>query len=307
MSPRVRGALALGAVLFALVPLTGDRFWLQFAAHVMITCVFAASLDLLVGYTGLVSLGHAAFFGLGAYLLAGLTNGLGWSQLWVTLPITLAGVALAALAIGWLTLRTSGVYFVMVTLAFTEMLFHLFNEAPGLGGSDGLYLSARPHLGPLDLKSPTAAYIAIWLCLVLAFLLLQRMTQAPFGRALIGIRSNETRMRTLGYATGRYKLVAFVVAGVIAGLAGYLDASLYGFVNPAMLGWRQSGLVLVIVLLGGKGTLYGPMLGAVLLALLEHHAGRLTEHWNAILGVVAIAAVLFLPSGLAGLLRGRRG
>lgn len=307
MNPRVRAALIAGAAAFALVPLTGDRFWIQFSARTMISCLFAASLDLLVGYAGLVSLAHAAFFGLAAYLLAGMINGMGWSQLWLTLPLALAGVAAAALAIGWLTLRTSGVYFVMVTLAFTEMLFHLFNEGPGLGGSDGLYLAARPAAGRLDLASGTTAYAAVWLSLVGVFLLLQRIANAPFGRALIGIRINEPRMRTLGYATERYKLVAFVLAGAVAGLAGYLQAALYGFVNPAMLGWRQSGLVLMTVLLGGKGTLYGPMLGAVLLALLEHHAERATEHWNAVVGAVAIASVLLVPSGLAGLLRGRRG
>lgn len=298
---RVAFALLAFAAALLLLPLGGDRFWIQFAGKAMISCIFAVSLDLLVGYGGMVSLAHAAFFGLAGYLLAGLSNGLGISSFVLTLPLCLLGATAAALAIGWLSLRTSGAYFVMVTLAFTEMLFHVFNEAPGLGGSDGVFVSARPFAGR------TAPYYAIWIALVAVFALLQRAVQAPFGRVLVGIRLNEPRMRSLGYATRRYKLLAFVLGGAIAGLSGYLDAALYGFVNPAQLGWRQSGLVLVTVLLGGKGTLYGPMLGALLLAVLGQFAERITEYWSALIGSVAIAAVLFVPAGLAGLLRGSRG
>jgi branched-chain amino acid transport system permease protein len=301
MSRGIRVALLVAAVALALVPIFADRFWVQFAAKVMIACIFAASLDLLVGYGGMVSLAHAAFYGLAAYLLAGLSNGLGIAVLPASLPLSLLGVAVVALGIGWLTLRTSGVYFVMVTLAFTEMLFHLFNEAPGLGGSDGLYISARP------IAQRTAVYVVIWLSLVGVYLLLERLTRGPFGRVLVGIRINEPRMRTLGYATGRYKLAAFVIGAVVAGFAGYLDATLYGFVNPAQLGWRQSGLVLVTVLLGGKGTLYGPMVGAALITVVEHFAAGATEYWGTLIGAIAIATVLALPAGLAGALQGTRG
>jgi len=298
---RVAWPLLALALALLLLPLLADRFWVQFAGKAMISCIFAVSLDLLVGYGGMVSLSHAAFFGLSGYLLAGLSNGLGISSLLVTLPLCLAGASALALAIGWLSLRTSGAYFVMVTLAFTEMLFHVFNEAPGLGGSDGLFVALRPLPGRI------APYYAIWISLALTFAFLLRAVQAPFGRVLAGIRINEPRMRTLGYATRRYKLTAFVIGGAAAGLAGYLDAALYGFVNPATLGWQKSGLVLVTVLLGGKGTLYGPLLGALLLALLGHFAERVTEYWSALIGCVAIAAVLFVPAGLAGLLRGDRG
>jgi branched-chain amino acid transport system permease protein len=187
----------------------------------------------------------------------------------------------------------------MVTLAFTQMLFYLFNDSPALGGSDGLYVARRPVEGRL------AAYVVIWLAMILVYLLLSRIFRAPYGRALEGIRANEQRMRSLGYPTRRYKLVAFVIAGALAGLAGYLDATLYGFVNPAQLGWKQSGLVLVTVLLGGKGTLYGPALGALLLAFIEHYGERVTEHWNALVAVLVIAVVLFLPRGLGGLVQGR--
>jgi branched-chain amino acid transport system permease protein len=301
MNRRVGIALLVAAAALASVPLFAERFWVQFAAKVMISCIFAASLDLLVGYGGMVSLAHAAFYGLAAYLLAGLSNGAGIVLLPASLPLCLLGVGVVALAIGWLTLRTSGVYFVMVTLAFTEMLFHLFNEAPGLGGSDGLYVAARP------IAQRTAVYFAIWASLVTVYLLLDRVVRSPFGRVLVGIRINESRMRTLGFATRHYQLVAFVGAAVIAGLAGYLDATLNGFVNPAQLGWRQSGLVLVTVLLGGKGTLYGPMLGAALITIVEHFAAGATEYWATLIGAIAIATVLFLPAGLAGVLQGTRG
>jgi len=303
-------ALLAGAAALALVPLSGDRFWLQFAGKVMIGSLFAVSLDLLVGYAGLVSLAHSAFFGLSAYLLAALGNQLGLASVFATLPLCIAFAALAALLIGWLSLRASGVYFVMVTLAFTQMLYYLFSESPGLGGSDGVFIAQRPRVAMLgrtllDLGDRTVAYVVIWIALVLSFLFLRRTVRAPFGRVLTAIRINEGRMRTLGYATGRYKLGAFVLGGALAGLAGYLDATLYGFVNPAQFGWRQSGLVLVTVLLGGKGTLYGPALGAAALGVLEHFAERATEHWSAVVGAAVIAVVLFLPRGIAGLVEGK--
>jgi branched-chain amino acid transport system permease protein len=286
-------ALALGAVAFS-----GERFWLQFLGKAMIGCILAMSLDLLVGFTGLVSLAHSAFFGLAAYALAALSNHFGLVSPLFTLPLCLLAAAAAALIIGWLSLRATGVYFIMVTLAFTQMLFYLFNDSPALGGSDGLYVARRP------VDSRLASYLAIWSALILVYLLLSRILKAPFGRALEGIRGNEQRMRSLGYPTRRYKLVAFVIAGALAGLAGYLDATLYGFVNPAQLGWKQSGLILVTVLLGGKGTLYGPALGALLLAFIEHYGERVTEHWNALIAALVIGVVLFLPRGLAGLLQG---
>ncbi len=186
---QVRAMLVLGAGALALVPLSGDRFWLQFLGKAMITCIFAMSLDLLVGFVGLVSLAHAAFFGLSAYLLTGLTTSLGLVNPIVTLPLCLAGAALAALFIGWLSLRAAGVYFIMVTLAFTQMLFYLFNDAPWLGGSDGLYVAERPRVALggrtlLDLGDGTAAYFAVWVALVIVYLALGRALRAPFGHVL---------------------------------------------------------------------------------------------------------------------------
>ena len=296
-----RALLALGALALLAVVLTGDRFWLQFLGKAMITCIFAMSLDLLVGYSGLVSLAHGAFFGLAAYLLAGLSNRFELVSPLVTLPACMLFAAIAALLIGALSLRASGVYFIMVTLAFTQMLFYLFNDAPAFGGSDGLYVDHRPW------EDRAHVYVAIWSALVLVYFALVRVLRAPFGHVLVGIRGNERRMRSLGYPTLRYKLVAFVIAGALAGLAGYLDAALYGFVNPAHFSWRQSGLLLMTVLLGGKGTLYGPMLGAMLLTFLEHYGPDFTSHWNALIGAFVIAVVLVLPRGIAGLFRSARG
>ena len=299
---RVRVLLAVGAIALLVPVFAGDRFWLQFLGKAMITCILVMSLDLLVGYTGLVSLAHAAFFGLAAYLLAGLSNRLALVNPLVTLPLCLAGAVVAAVVIGWLSLRTTGIYFIMVTLAFTQMLYYFFSEAPGFGGSDGLYVNDRPRLASLDFSDRTTAYLAIWIALVVVYLLLVRVLRAPFGHVLVGIRSNEQRLRSLGFPTHRYKLVAFVLAGALAGLAGYLDATLYGFVNPAQLGWRQSGLLLMTVLLGGKGTLHGPMIGALLLTFLERYGEQVTPHWNALIGAFVIAVVIFLPRGIAGLL-----
>jgi branched-chain amino acid transport system permease protein len=299
---RVRALLYVCAAALLAVAFTGDRFWLQFLGKAMITCLLAMSLDLLVGYAGLVSLAHTAFFGLAAYALVGLTNHYELNGLLVTLPLCLLAAALAAFLVGWLSLRASGIYFIMVTLAFTQMFFYLFSEAPGLGGSDGLYLEVKPRLGSLDFGNRTVAYVAIWMALIAVYLLLSRVLRAPFGRGLAGIRINERRMLSLGYPARRYKLTAFVIAGAIAGLAGYLDATLYGFVNPAHFGWRQSGIILMTVLLGGKGTLYGPLIGAFVLTFLEHYGEQVTTHWSALIGILVIAVVLFLPRGLASLL-----
>jgi len=300
-STRVRWVLASAALALAVVPAAGDRFWMQFLGMAMISGIFAMSLDLLVGFTGLVSLAHAAFFGLAAYLLAGLSNRFQIAQLAITLPICLAGTAAGALAIGWLSLRAAGAYFIMVTLAFTQMLFYFFNDAPWFGGSDGLYVALRP------LSNPIACYYAIWIALIAVFAFLVRLQGTSFGRVLAGVRSNQQRMRSLGYPTREVQLAAFVLAGALAGLAGYLDATLYGFVNPALFGWRESGLVLMTVLLGGKGTFYGPVLGAFLLTFLQHYGERVTDHWIAVVGAVVIAVVLFLPRGVAGLLAPRHG
>ncbi|MEE8500139.1 MAG: branched-chain amino acid ABC transporter permease, partial [Kiloniellales bacterium] len=227
-------------------------------------------------------------------------------SLWVSLPVCLAGAALAALVIGWFSVRTSGIYFIMITLAFAQMAFYYFNENVALGGSDGMFIFTKPQVGIggfeiIDLDDPMAIYYAVLVSLVTCYLLLAMVLRAPFGRVIKAIRVNEHRTRALGYDTQRYKLAAFVIAGTMAGYAGYLEAVSTGIVSPGHLSWHQSGLVLILVILGGMGTLYGPVLGAFVLGLLHDQVQDVTVHWQLVQGVFVVLVVLFLPNGIAGL------
>ncbi len=304
---RTVASLLLAAVAgLALFPFASDEFYLELFTHFMVLGIFAMSLDLLIGYTGLVSFGHAAFFGLAGYLLAIITPESEAMSLWVSLPISLAGVALAALVIGWFSVRTSGIYFIMITLAFAQMTFYYFNENVALGGSDGMFIFTKPTVGIggfeiIDLGNPTTVYYAVLASLVACYLLLSMVLRAPFGRVIKAIRVNEHRTRALGYDTRRYKLAAFVIAGTMAGYAGYLEAVSTGIVSPGHLSWHQSGLVLILVILGGMGTLYGPVLGAFALGLLHDQVQDVTVHWQLVQGIFVILVVLFLPHGIAGL------
>ena len=304
---RTVASLLLAAVAgLALFPFASDEFYLELFTHLMVLGIFAMSLDLLIGYTGLVSFGHAAFFGLAGYLLAIITPESEAMSLWVSLPISLAGVALAALVIGWFSVRTSGIYFIMITLAFAQMTFYYFNENVALGGSDGMFIFTKPTVGVggfeiIDLGDPTTVYYAVLASLVACYLLLSMVLRAPFGRVIKAIRVNEHRTRALGYDTRRYKLAAFVIAGTMAGYAGYLEAVSTGIVSPGHLSWHQSGLVLILVILGGMGTLYGPVLGAFALGLLHDQVQDVTVHWQLVQGIFVILVVLFLPHGIAGL------
>lgn len=308
MTP-VRVFLLLACAALAGFPLVGDEFYVELCIHLMVMGIFAMSLDLLIGYTGLVSFGHAAFFGLSGYILAVLTPESAPLSFFVSLPLCLAGVALAALVIGWFSVRTSGIYFIMITLAFAQMLFYFFNENLALGGSDGMFIFSRPSVSIgeielLDLSAPLAIYYLVLASLVGCYLLLATLLQAPFGQVIQAIRVNEHRSRALGYDTRRYKLVAFVVAGTMAGFAGYLEAVSTGIVSPGYLHWHHSGLVMMLVILGGMGTLYGAVLGAFVLGLLHDQVQEVTEHWHLVQGIFVIAVVLFLPRGIAGLVSG---
>jgi branched-chain amino acid transport system permease protein len=310
MAPLPRSLLAMlvvAAVALATVPLVGERFHVQLATQMMVLAIFAMSLDLLVGFTGLVSFGHAAFYGLAGYSLALLTRDAGLISMWATLPLTLAACAIAAAIIGWLSIRTSGIYFIMVTLAFAQMIYYFFNDARDFGGSDGLYVNVRPQLAVgevmlLNLQSRTTFFYFAFAALLATFAFLWALLRSPFGRVITAIRVNEQRTRALGFPIARYKLVSFVIAGILAGLAGYLGAAQFGYVNPAHLGWRESGRVLMVVILGGSGTLFGPALGAFVFVLLEDVLSGLTEHWLLLMGGFVIAVVLLLPDGIAGLL-----
>jgi len=299
--------LAIAVIGLAAIPLIGDRFYIQLVTQMMILATFAMSLDLLVGFTGLISFGHAAFYGLGGYTLAILTRDAGLVSLWSTLPVTIVACGLAATVIGWLSIRTSGVYFIMVTLAFAQMIYYFFNDTRGFGGSDGLYINTKPFLAIggvtlLNLQNRTTLYYVVFAVMVLSGLLLWVLLRSPFGQVITAMRVNEGRTRALGFPLERYKLVSFCIAGMLAGIAGYLGATQFGYVNPAHLGWRESGRVLMVVILGGTGTLFGPVLGAFIFVLLEDLLSSLTEHWLLLMGGFVVAVVLLLPNGIAGLL-----
>lgn len=299
--------LLIGGIVLLTFPLYGERFYIQFLSKILLMVIFAGSLNLLVGYTGLVSLGHAAFFGIAGYILALYSPQTEAAGFWSSLILSVSGASLCALVIGTLVLRTGGIFFIMATLAFAEMLYYLFHDTDIAGGSDGIYINQRPVLDifgwqPLDLGDVTHFYYLVLLLTVTVLLLLRKLLQSPFGHVIVGIRVNEHRMRALGFETFRYKLVCFVIAGALAGLAGYLSAVQFGVVNPEMLGWHLSGSVLMMVILGGMGTLTGPVLGALTLMMLEELFQALTKHWQLLTGMVIVAVALYLPGGLAGLL-----
>jgi branched-chain amino acid transport system permease protein len=303
------GLLAALAV-FPFIP-AFPAFYTHKLASILIFATFAMSLDLLVGATRLVSLGHAAFFGIGGYALAVLSPQDAAASLWLALPASILAAALAALVVGALTVRTAGIYFIMATLAFGQMAFHLFADTKIAGGSDGAFVNFRPVAAVagrvlIDLTDKTAFYYAALAAAVGTYLLLRRLLDSPAGRVMRGIGMNEPRVAALGYDTFLYKLAAFTVAGALAGLAGFLAAAQYGFMNPSMVGWHASGAVLAMVILGGAGTLIGPALGAAALELLRTGLSSLTEHWLLPFGLVVILAVLLLPGGLFGLLGRRR-
>ncbi len=310
MTTPVRLFLVLGVAVLAVFPRVGDEFYVELCTHLMVMGIFAMSLDLLIGYTGLVSFGHAAFFGLSGYILAIITPETEAVSLGLALPACLAGAALAALVIGWFSVRTSGIYFIMITLAFAQMLYYFFNDSTAFGGSDGMLIFNKPYVGfgdleLLDLTNPESVYYVVLVSLVLCYLLLSLVLRAPFGQVIQAIRVNEQRTRALGYNTHRYKLVAFVIAGTLAGFAGFLEAVSTGIVSPGYLNWHQSGLVMMLVILGGMGTLYGAVLGAFVVGLLHDQVQEVTAHWHLVQGLFVVAVVLFLPRGIAGLLAGK--
>ena len=303
----------------AVVPVFAEKFYIQLATKILIMAIFAMSLDLLIGYTGLVSFGHAAFFGVSGYILVLITPQYQAANLWTSLPIAVAGSALLALVIGLLVLRTSGIYFIMVTLAFAQMVFYFFHDTKIAGGADGIYIYVRPAaevLGwkPFDLENVMHLYFVVLALFVGVFMLLRVVLRSLFGRVVDGIRINEQRMKSLGYPTFRYKLACFVLAGALAGLAGYLAAIQFGVVNPDMMAWHVSGSVMMMVILGGMGTLVGPALGAMVMMLLELGLQSLPEvgginigkHWQLLMGSFIVLVALLLPYGLIGLLAARK-
>lgn len=289
-------ALALPSVLTAL----DQTFYIGFATRVLIFALAASSLNLVLGFGGMVSLGHAAFLGAGAYVAA-ICQQAGINEALIAFPLAMGVAGLFALVVGAVSLRTRGVYFIMITLAFAQMAYYLFVSARSWGGDDGLPLNGRMTLGGLPLAADDALFYAALGALAAATALFGRLVDARFGRALQAIRENETRMEALGYPVFRFRLVAFVLGGMVAGLAGALLANLTGLASPNLLQWTQSGTLLVMVIIGGVGYLYGGVVGAVVLLVLEETLVGFTEHWHIALGLLLLAVVLFAPRGVAAL------
>jgi branched-chain amino acid transport system permease protein len=307
---------AMVAVVLAFAPLVLETYYQDLVMKIVIYAIFALSLELLAGTTGLVSLGHAAFFGIGAYVTALAAPQYEAGNPVLLLALAMGAAAAYALFVGALSLRTKEVYFIMVTLAFAQMAYFVFHDTPIGGGSDGMYLMMRPVLKAgdttlLDFEQPRHLYFVALGLLVLCYAFLALVLRSRFGHALVGIRINEQRMRAAGFQTYRYKLAAFVLAGALAGIAGFLYVSKNGVVNPELLSWHESGAVLMMIILGGLGSLRGAVIGAAAFVLLKEFYSSeallgpaIAGRWQLTLGLTMIAFVALMPKGLIGL--GRR-
>ncbi|HYU68917.1 MAG TPA: branched-chain amino acid ABC transporter permease [Burkholderiales bacterium] len=310
MNPRTRAiVLAAGLALLAAVPpfaaLANQPFYLDLFRRVMIFAIAALSLNLILGYGGMISFGHAAYLGVGAYAVGvlahyGIHNGyLQWA-------LAIGASALVALAIGAVSIRTSGVYFIMITLAFTQMLYYLGISIEEFGGDDGMRLAVKSRFpGLIDLNDANAFYYLVLAILVLALFLGHRLVNSRFGMVIRAARSNELRTRSIGFSPYPYRLAAFVIAGAVCGLAGALLVNHTAYLTPEFMNWTRSGELMFMVILGGMGSIAGPVLGAFALLLVEDALSGWTQHWQLVLGPLLVLSVLFLRRGLAGLLFGK--
>ena len=292
-----------------------QAFYIGLASRIMIFALFASSLNLLIGTGGMLSFGHAAYLGAGAYTVAILAHELslgaesllpGTDSALVVWPIAVVVGALMALVIGAISLRTRGAYFIMITLAFAQMIYYVFVSLQRYGGDDGFSLPGRSRLPGVDLENDVAFYYVVLAFFVVLLFLLGRLIDSRFGAVIRGIKQNESRMEAIGYPVYRYRLTCFVIAGGIAGLAGALLVNQSGFASPHLMHWMQSGSVMVMVILGGVGSRYGGAAGAAVLLLLEEMLSDHTEHWPLVLGLLLLAVLFFAPRGVAGLWRSER-
>jgi branched-chain amino acid transport system permease protein len=303
----MRKGLTIAVLLLLLVfPLAAKHwdqlFYVSFAARILIFALAATSLNLILGYGGMVSFGHAAFVGAGAYTVA-ILMAEGVRSAWVSWPLAVLVSAALALVIGAISLRTRGVYFIMITLAFAQMMYYVFISMRAYGGDDGLNLASRSRLGfGVDLADDRVFYYVVLAITASTLYLLRRLLNARFGQVIQAIRENETRMEAIGFPTYRYKLICFVIAGGVAGLAGALIANQNSFVSPNLLQWTQSGTLMLMVILGGVGYLYGGVLGALVFLVLEEVLSSYTIHWQLGVGVVLLIIVLYAREGLVGLI-----
>jgi branched-chain amino acid transport system permease protein len=293
-------------LLFPLVMHALDQhFYIAFATRILIYAMAAASLNLVLGYGGMVSFGHAAFFGAGAYVV-GIFAAEGVRSLWIAWPAAILVAALAALLIGAISLRTRGVYFIMITLAFAQMMYYVFVSMKAYGGDDGLSMPGRSTGLGLELRNDFVWYYLVLALLLVILYLLHRLLGSRFGRVIEAIRENETRATAIGYPVYRYQLLCFVISGAIAGLAGALIANQTSYVGPALLHWVQSGTLMIMVILGGVGRFWGGPVGAVVLLALEELfsgsplLGAYSLHWQLPVGIILLAVVLFAPRGISG-------
>jgi branched-chain amino acid transport system permease protein len=301
----VAGLLLAGLVLLPVYSqLAHNVFVLTLFTRIVILAMAAVSLNLILGYGGMMSFGHAAYLGIGGYAV-GILAFEGISSGFVQWPVALAASALFALVIGALSLRTRGVYFIMITLAFAQMAYYIVAGLARYGGDDGLTIQKRSQFfAPLNLTDKVQFYYLCLALLVVSLYLVWRLVNSRFGLAIQGARSNDTRMRAIGFPTFRYKLACFVIAGTLCGLAGALLANHTDFVSPAMMYWTRSGDLIIMVVLGGMGSVIGPVFGAVVLLVLEEALSGITEYWQIILGPLLLLVVLFARGGIDGLLSG---
>jgi len=305
LNPRnavVIAVLALLALLPVYCALAGNTFLLSLFTRIVILALAAVSLNLMMGFGGMVSFGHAVYLGIGGYVV-GILAKEGVGSGFVQWPLALAVCGVFALAVGVLSLRTRGVYFIMITLAFAQMAYYVAGGLERYGGDDGLTINKRSAFGgAIDLANRTQFY---YLCLALLFAtvyLVWRLVNSRFGLVIQGVRSNERRMRAIGFPILRYKLVCFVISGVICGLAGVLLANHTHFISPAIMHWTRSGDLIVMAVLGGMGSVAGPVIGAVALLVLEEALSRVTEYWPIILGPLILLVVLYARGGIDAIL-----
>jgi len=298
------GILGICALMPVIAPLVGEPYWVDIFLRVMIWAIAAISLDLILGFGGMVSFGHAMFFGVGGYtvgILAYYENFNGFIQ-W---PLALVLSALVAVIVGAICLRTRGVYFIMITLAFGQMLYFLGVSAEEYGSDDGMTIYGRSEFNvgslSLDLNDPMIFYYVVFFFMVAVLWFVHRLVNSRFGMVIRGIKSNEGRMMAIGFDPFRYKLVCFVIAGVICGLAGILMANTEDFVSPDMMHWTKSGELIFMVVLGGMSTVFGPLTGAMVFLFLSEILSNITHNWHLIFGPFLVLVVLFARRGIDGL------
>src|SRR6267378_978541 len=290
-------------LLVALPPLVtalGQPYYVDLVRRILILAIAAISLNLILGYGGLLSFGHAAYLGIGAYAV-GILGFYGISNGWIHLLVAIAASALVAAAIGAMSIRTSGVYFIMITLAFTQMLYYLGISVAEFGGDDGMRLKRRSQLGFVDLNDPVQFYYVVLVLMLLAVYVTYRIVNSRFGVVLRATKSNEARSRAVGFSPYPYRLTAFVIAGAMCGLAGALYGNHTNYITPGLMSWQQSGDIMFMVILGGMASTAGPVLGAFVLLLLEDLLSGWTQHWQVILGPVLVLSVIFFRRGLEGI------